>query len=594
MSSKEVSLRMKLILVFNKLAEVSKKNEIGSNDHIICNGNLDDYEKCYDINDTSINFEYYRDEWDKAITNYFLTNSLSSFQKDLILSSALNFFMHNYRFLLMWIETVKSKVDSNNYDEVVFSDYIKLDYLPYYEAEGEINKQLFYKKFDFIPFYLFKFLEKSYPNLKLRILNNKSKIELLFRVFTRRYVLLCLKFLLHLSNILKNKKTDDLDNSNLKILILSRGIAHTNYVKGLLELNQNIFLHASDGMFSKNANTEYAFKINKSRLYTQYNYLSFADLTEIFWNLFTNLFNKRIPNLDLNLISLNFNSLIKEMIIAQLEVDLHVRSVYNVVSKVKSNFKIITCEMISQYPLWLNRQFEINKNVKVLQLQTTSLDLFPVPNFVHTDAFLFKSTKDLDYFKNLFPNESDKLKFYGNLSYNNKSIIKTGKELKNLIYLTQPYELDNQISIIKYLVQLASFKGFNLFVKPHPRENLKQLSGELSGIGSKISFLDKDIDLNSLRLLADLVILRTSSMSQDLYLNRIPTINVLLTNFDVNLKAEYLVANQPNVVKSLVDLENLINNYSIFLTEFLDFSEYYQRSVGINKGVLDFNNEILI
>ena len=59
----------------------------------------------------------------------------------------LNIIRNNYKWV--WhLERVKKKYDKI---DVVITDFVKCNYMPFYESEGEVNNMLFYKKYDYIP-----------------------------------------------------------------------------------------------------------------------------------------------------------------------------------------------------------------------------------------------------------------------------------------------------------------------------------------------------------------------------------------------------------------------------------------------------------
>lgn len=585
---------MRLIILFDKGQKTLERLKIEKSDHVVLQGEIDLPCECFDINKTNIDYSAYKGSWDKAFMQKQKAGELDSYILELITSAAPNIFLHNFRFLALWIETVKLLINKNKYSEIVFSSLIKSNYFPYYEAEGEINKGLFYKSGDFIPSCLVEYLNVNFSEINISILNKHSRLALFFRIFTRRYVLFFFKFLLHFKNVLTSNRNSKINTNELKILILSRGIAHTNYIKYFFINNKNVFVHSSDGMFSDSSNTKYLKSIDNSRVLSMYDNLTVLDLLRSFFNIVFNLlFFKKVKTVNINGININFNSIIREILIAQLEVDLHVMSVFNTVRDNKKQITVITCEMLTQYPYWLKIKLDSVANLKFFQLQTTSLDLFEYPDFIHSDGFLFKSQRDLDFFSGVYQKKICQLKFWGNLSFIRSTITnRENNDLRNVIYLSQPYEYENQLTIISYLIELSNEYGFELFIKPHPRDDVQKFEGDISSICSKVKFLAKELDVVEFKKIADLMILRTSSISQDLYLNFIPTLNILLTDFDRNVKVEYLSSNQFNVIKELSELEGVIVNYSSFGEKFERFCLEYSLKVGVTKDLEDFTKKI--
>ncbi len=81
----------------------------------------------------------------------FCENSIDKRIKDAFLSNINGFYIHILRLLAQWDSGIKSLYQTYFIEEIVFSDLVEGDYVTFYESEGEIQKRLFYKRYDFLP-----------------------------------------------------------------------------------------------------------------------------------------------------------------------------------------------------------------------------------------------------------------------------------------------------------------------------------------------------------------------------------------------------------------------------------------------------------
>ena len=157
-------------------------------------------------------------------------------------------------------------------------------------------------------------------------------------------------------------------------------------------------------------------------------------------------------------------------------------------------------------------------------------------NFLFTDLFLCDSFKVYNFFSRVFPHYLSKLAYWGSLNYEKKMLVKK-KHLRKIIYFTQPYELNEQVRFVNFLISETIKRDIHLYIKPHPREDIKRL---LSNIEQHVIVLPKSYSIEDYSNCCDLAILRTSSITQDLILEGIPVLNVLISNFDRTVKLDFL------------------------------------------------------
>ena len=73
-------------------------------------------------------------------------------------------------------------------------------------------------------------------------------------------------------------------------------------------------------------------------------------------------------------------------------------------------------------------------------------------------------------------------------SYEKKMVVEK-KHLRKIIYFTQPYELNQQIRLVNFLISQTMKRDIHLYIKPHPREDINRL---LSKIDEHVTVLPKN------------------------------------------------------------------------------------------------------
>ena len=576
---------MKIVICFSpeKIANL----KLGNDDIVLINGELKETNfKVINISQASINYNEYKIEFDLAIETFYNKSNLKSKAKELIASISPSLYLHNLRFCLFWIHSFKNVVNENC-SEIIFTDFLDdLNYFPFYEAEGETNRKLLYKNYDFISSQIMKYAHDycmNNPKCKLTILTKHSKLKARIRIFLRRYFLFFTKVFFHSFKILVTPKRKIQLNSTVKCIISSRSIAHSHGMEKLCKKIGNSIIHVSEGLTVSNKNHAF-FKTKFTNFYCQYESLSLNDLIKSIYVCFEILKCRHsLITIDVYGVKLHLRSVFIEGAIVHLESELYARSLYNLASKFENLSTIITPEIISQYSTWLKYIFS-NKGVNIVQLQTVGLDILPSPNFIFTDLFLFDSANVYEYFKQIFPSQINKLAYWGNISFDNKVVLKR-KVLTSIVLFTQPYEIDEQKKLIFYLSKVTKEKSIKFYIKPHPRENLNTL---MPNIGKEVILLPKDFTKEDYLGYCDLAILRTSSITQDLIIEGIPVLNVLSSSFDKSVKLDYLNLENINVCINLNTIASIIDSYETYLSCYYKFRTEYILKQGLDKGVNEF------
>ncbi|MHA8101084.1 hypothetical protein PQG46_04545 [Aquirufa nivalisilvae] len=575
---------MKIVICFSP--EKIPSLNLGKDDIVLINGKFKAANfKVIDICQASINYNEYKKEFDLALEAFYVNSKLNDKAKALIASISPSLYLHNLRFCIFWIQSFKN-VLNENCGEIILTDFLDdLNYFPFYEAEGETNRKLFYKNYDFISSQIMKYAHEyclCNTKCKLTILTKHSKLKARIRFFLRRYFLFCAKVLFHTLKILVTPKLKIEKKINVNCIISSRSIAHSHGMEKLFRKAENSIIHISEGLTFSNKN--HAFLKRKfTNIYSQYQSLSLLDLIKSIYVCFEILkYRNALKSIDVCGVKLHLRSVFIEGTIVRLESELYARSLYNLANYFRNISTIIIPEIISQYSAWVKNKF-INKKIKIVQLQTVGLDILPLPNFIFTDLFLFDSAKVFEYFKQIFPDQTNKLAYWGNISFDNNKI-KKKKILKSIVFFTQPYEIEEQENIICYLAKVTKERNINFYIKPHPRENLNLMPG----IAKDVFLLPKNFAKEDYLSYCDLAILRTSSITQDLILEGIPVLNLLISSFDKSVKLDYLNLENTNVFTNLNAITSIIDSFEAFLSNYYNFRTEYILKQGFDKGVNDF------
>ena len=578
---------MKIVICFDP-SKIENLN-LGKDDYVLVNSEIKSNSfNVVKITEGFINYKDYKDCYDLAIEDYFKSLGLNYSIKMLIESISPGLYLHNLRFCVFWIKCF-NEILNDACTEIIFTDYVDdLSYFPYYEAEGEINRKLFYCNYDFISAQIFKHAElycNSNLNCKITILKKHSKINLRVRIFLRRYFLFVVKVFFHSYKILTTKNIIGGDNLKNSFIVSTRSLAHSHNLKRFLAKNDNCLVHACEGLSFSSPNQNFL-KGKSNNIISQYQTLYIIDLIRAISaciKLYINCF--KLVSVEINGSLLHMKSICIEGAIMHLESELYARSLYNLCKNNRKIKLILTSENISQYPIWLKDRFK-NTNIKVFQIQTVGLDQLPLPNFLFTDLFLFDSLKVYNFFSRVFPHHLSKLAYYGSLNYEKKMLVEK-RYLRKIIYFTQPYELNEQIRLVNFLVSETMKRDIHLYIKPHPREDIKLL---LSKIEQSVTVLHVNYSVDDYSNCCDLAILRTSSITQDLILEGIPVLNALISNFDRTVKLDFLNPLKINVITDYSSIIGVLDSYKSYTQSYYDFRIKYIEEQGITKSVEEFSN----
>jgi hypothetical protein len=559
-------------------------------------GNFLAHDRIYELSD----FDVKRADYVKSFNDIIDQSPPLLF--DIIRAHGHSFFNNVFTHFLKWITAIDILLKKYQITELVFSDYAyNFDYIPYYESEGEINAGIFYKKYDFIP----RLLVTKYKNrYNISIIKYHNSSFLKCRIFVRRYALLCVKlfyglFRKILSIFNKNKKICNSKSHGYLTIMISRGVAHTDFmIEHVKQYKEDVLLSVGEGLFNYGKNINKVRSAGISNYFFENSYISIIDYFRAFFCVLKLLFyrNKGDYNITVSDFDFNFKSSIHEFIIHHYESFLHQLFLDNLLSEIKRTspdlkIAVITGEFYGPYSYVTGLACK-KYNIPSFQLQNFICDIVQDVDFLNCDYILFYSKQELDKFSYYFPDLSNHFFYWGNikLDLSNKNVRELKYSVLKIIYFSQPILFDQEEQlIIESLISLRSDVDCEIAIKVHPRDDLSRfmkynnLEIKLYGGGAAMSDYIHDYNL---------AIIQTSAVGQQIILEGVPIVICQLSNFSLKIKPDFIVESYKGYIKNIKDIKLLVKEYPLLLEA---FKKYRHELIQINeweKNSYYFNNKI--
>ena len=538
----------------------------------------------YTIDHFSIPLEELRDQTELYRKEFLERKDFASFHHSLN-ANFCYFYLHTCIEAYKWFYTYKVIKDKFTFDKIIISDGVKqYYYTPFYGAEGEINEKLFYKTYDFIPGILFQFLKKEGKDV--RILNKKSRLAFYSRIFFRRLGLLHLKTGLLFWRSFKRKSNQNA--KNIKVLFLSRGLAHTHYILPYIKKYKDSGLLITDGYYSNGANIDYCRK-SKIPVIDGEGYLTIKNILKIYFSAIKNILSLsriKLPDFIFKGMQLNINSVLSEFIISSFDGEIYESILDEFLKNNDSSVDIIiTGEMQTVFPFYVNRVAE-KRALKCIQLQTTLMTHKPLPKFTFCDAFLFKSIKDKIINEELNSYDASKYEYWGGIT-DLEQDRKRGV-LKNILFYSQPIEKESEKSIINLLIANAKKNELNVFLKPHPRDE----EDYINSWKDQLAIISKDTHIDDYIKKIDLVVMRNSSIAQEVILKNTVIVYCLFSERFSKTKSSYIKRTYRGVCNNSDQLITLMNSFSKLENEFGIYRKEVIQDLGLDKDITYFNEKL--
>ncbi len=504
-----------------------------------------------------------------------------------------------------WQNTLDEVLLAYNIEEIIFTDIVNQnEYLPFYEAESEVTKPLYYNTYDFISISLYNYVNKSRKGYRITILKNHSRLSLLKRVFLRRYALLILKFLIQVGQVLKNTFKKKVNAESKRYVFLSRGVAHSQYLLDYAKSNaKNVTLYLSDGLrtlgknnaFVENGNLAPQSIVQSSNVSSLSNLLiSFFDIVKTLV-IYKTTVEKKLRSLDLEF-GFAYSSAINEMIIHYLETEIYVRNLETYLRReIKNGTKpevLVSCEIYTQYSYFISLLGK-KLNIKTLQLISVAMNIVPLPKYFFCDKAIFNQKNVLKDFEVKNERFKDVATYWGNLTFDENDLaerqIGSDKVLK-IIYFSQPVaDEENDFVIIDSLIKLGESIAIEIFIKQHPRES----EMKFARYGEQVVILSGTTSLKEAIKDAHLAIVKFSAVEHYLLNYGIPTIYCAFSEIAKLSMTGVIQTGYKGIAYSSDELQNLILNKDFLFSVYKSFRKEELLNRFENKGLISFNENLL-
>lgn len=480
-----------------------------------------------DTTDLRDEADLFRDAYAASLGNPLL--------RDAFIANFHNFYFHIFRNIYKWVVNLDALLQTYPNAQVEITDAVSGSYMPLYEAEGEINKHLLYKAYDFIPEVLYQYLQQR--DVACIVGKRHSRIWRAGRIFLRRYLLLAVKPLFYSLQILRHKKGKVGVQPKNQLLLLSRSIVHTHFLYPLTKVSSNFVILFSEGFFTRGINSRFF----QDRPCSGVDLAGFYSLVKV-WRHFTAVLLllagcmvRSRKTAKLAGLTLPMRSVLREMLISYYDALLYGDAVKGFVQQNGSFKAVITAETFTQYPYAVKQALGKTANIKLVQVAAGALDIMPNVRFVYADRVAIISESVFKDYQRLHPAEKDRMVYWGDTKHVADAVVQKSRFHK-LLYFSQPYEYESQECILTFLHQYATRTGTQVGVKMHPRDQLTREVADLYGFEIvETTSLFSEYIYNY-----DLAISRTSSILKDIILSGVPFVSALFSEQEQRTYSEFI------------------------------------------------------
>jgi hypothetical protein len=471
-----------------------------------------------------------------------------------------------------WLEAIDFCFKSFNIVEVEFTSYTHNDRIFIFEAEGEINAELFYEKSFYLPKYLESYVSNKYQLKPVRR-RCKRKMNVLMHYYFR--IIIFFTFIVAKQILFKLttfSRKYNISESSPSIIACSRAIVQTDFITNFLQTEKNVVLIANEQSFRLFKHKQYL-KARKMGFFYAEGNISFKDIFVSLTDFYKKLsYKKHMGNVNFTYEGINipFRKFYLDLIVRELDYVFYSKSIKNTIKKFveADNVKLFSFEMFTPYSFYLKN----TTSLKTYQVQTTLLERLTVPNFVGADKFFFTNPQTYDEFSLLNPQLKDKfgclpfLKYIGK-SRKDNSLSKLTPKI--ITYFTQPIDLQEEIEIINFLESYCEQNQINLILKPHPRQIKSFIpKSAFTAIADKYSSVE-DLIFDS-----DLVVTRTSSIGLDSWIYGTPAVFLKLNENARQLDIFFAPHDYYATCTSLTEFSEVLADYPRLVREFQSHKLY--------------------
>jgi len=434
----------------------------------------------------------------------------------------------------------------------------KIEFIPYYMAEGEAQTKFFYKS----SWYMNYFINHKYaPSVCVDIQNETSILKIKSAIFIRRYILLIYKFFFILKRLIhmqiKIRHEYPIVNSSKKIIVFPvRSIAQITSIEKLyktLEKDYVPMFISYERLLDKNYES-YKYLIQQNYRFLHLSQVRKVELINITIKSFLITLWKALKNTERKKFKyFKKHKILSEVILLDFEKNIYNALLSRALLKYKNKLEYLFSTEIQSPEAFIENQIAKEMNIPSCNTQAQSMMKIPISEFdMHGNYFLFENKIDYNFFINFDYQEKYKMKYLG--SFKNFDLIKKDTRLEydldNILYLTQNHEHSNQIEIIKKLLEVLPEEK-KIFLKLHPRDSF-----DYSKILSDRLLIENEKNINIVMRRYDIIVSRTTSLLLDALLYNKLVFSILFSSFDRSGKQVYINEKYLKIINGMDELIN--------------------------------------
>lgn len=463
--------------------------------------------------------------------------------------------------LYKWISAIDEAIQRFNPDEVVIGFVNFSNIIFTYEAEGEVNNKIFYKNNDYLPNLIFSYLLENHYDIKITF-NKKSKFPIFFRFFLRNFAYLAHSLISNVKKYLvyktfkSNGFSDQACDSKVGInnILIVRNKIQSEFAIAINELLGKKCLVVSYEQISSRSKNSRFLKSKGVDFVDLFHFASLKYILRLHFKAIKHLgamFFRNNYVLNILGIRISLSSIFAELSVRQIDFEILASCAEKLIP-----CKVITFDMYTPHAKYLARRLGESN---VLQIQTTLLVGKPESEFVAGKRFLFTSEKAFSDMVVANPRQASLFGYIPNpkefVDYKNVEY----KEVKSIIYFTQPVEEENELDIISKLTEICESFSITLSIKVHPRQDRLLYRGI-----STVKVILDEVKFNDYQM----AITRSSSIAHDCWIQGLPIVFVRQTSYMRSITAGFVPDNYLGDIKNVTEVRDLIENYDQFSSHF--------------------------
>lgn len=198
------------------------------------------------------------------------------------------------------------------------------------------------------------------------------------------------------------------------------------------------------------------------------------------------------------------------------------------------------------------------QSIETATVQTVLVPPRALPVFPWSDVFYADSRSSMNQILNIGQRGTGRVVFSGNP--HEKALFTPLFKLKEVLFLSQPYELDQARTLLSALVVQARSDQFKIRIRLHPRDSSDNYSALLAASSDCLSVSGRET-LHADIATADLCVTRVSSAAKEALAAGKPIVVCLMSEYDRSIVADYIATDKlasDYIAYNMTDLANLL------------------------------------